>query len=100
MAADIFSGALIILRGLSSSKTNFNARSNGGTYLFVFSKDEKRSFLFSSIIWISSTPLINLWVFKKRKYSFSLLFKKLAPLFISKAIKTISDWILSLTSST
>ena len=45
-----FSGALIILRGLSSSKTSFNALSKGGIYLFSSSKLVKTKFLFSSII--------------------------------------------------
>ena len=38
MAADIFSGALIIFRGLSSSITNCNAPSTGGKYFDLSAK--------------------------------------------------------------
>ena len=45
MAAEILFGASIILRGLSSSKTNLRALSTGGLYLSV-SSEEKIRFLY------------------------------------------------------
>ena len=69
MAAEIFAGALIIFKGLSSSKTKFKALSTGGTY-FSLSSVEYNKFLFLSIMWISSTSLISFCVFRNLEYSF------------------------------
>ena len=43
IAAEIFSGALIIFRGRSSSRTNFKALSTGGLYLFISSDEYSKS---------------------------------------------------------
>ena len=59
MAAEILSGAFIIFKGRSSSKTSFKALSIGGLYSFKFLIVENKSSLSWLIIWISSKSLIN-----------------------------------------
>jgi hypothetical protein len=80
--------------------TNSKAPFTGGVYLVLSSKFENNKFLLISIICISSIFLINFWVFKNLEYSFGSSFKKLALLFVSKAINIISDLTLSCNSAT
>ena len=100
IAAEIFSGALVILSGLSSSKTSLRASSNGGIY-FYRSSILKIIILYFDQLYVFHQHLLLVFVFLKNVYIlYWLSFKNLALLFVSKAIKTISDSILFLTSST
>ena len=90
----------MIFKGLSSSKTRLRALSIGGIYDWSSVNEVNNTSLFAFIICISSIFLINFWVSKNLLYSVTSSFKKFLLLLVSNAIKTISDSILFLISST